>query len=511
MSSASTPKIDGPTEVKVDATVDQIDDGITGLRRMLLLVATTTFVFAVAGLGARATYGAQVTADEPQYLLSALSLGEDGDLDISDELDEERFLDFHEVQLNPQTIELNDSGQRLSPHDPGLPVLLAIPMRLGGWQLAKVTLAAMAGLTAAATAWVSVRRFDVSPTTAGAVTVALFTTPPLTGYATQVYPEMPAALATIIGAAAVTGATAVTGAAGRRPSSSQQVVALTAIIVLPWLAVKYAPVAAVLAVALLLATTDEGAGRRRSPANAAIPLAVLATAGALYLLVHQRIYGGWTVYAAGDHFVEGEFLVVGSDPNYPGRTRRLIGLLVDRGWGLVAWAPTFIMLIPALAAMARRRRPGSLLIGSMLATGWAVATWIALTMHGWWWPGRQVVVVLPLAVVALAVFVDGRTRLFRVLLAMSLLAAVNWLWLVIEASSGRRTLIVDFTETASPLYRLWSTLLPNHRSPTTIDAVLTAGWLVLFVALGWLAWRDAGRPGDSPPQAAEAAAEVRPA
>ena len=34
--------------------------------------------------------------------------------------------------------------------------------------------------------------------------------------------------------------------------------------------------------------------------------------------------------------------------------------------------------------------------------GWATATWLALTMQGYWWSGRQTVVVLPLAVLAVA-------------------------------------------------------------------------------------------------------------
>ena len=53
--------------------------------RMFLVALTVSFVAAL-GVQARATYNAQVTADEPQYLLTAISLGEDYDLDISDEI-----------------------------------------------------------------------------------------------------------------------------------------------------------------------------------------------------------------------------------------------------------------------------------------------------------------------------------------------------------------------------------------------------------------------------------------
>ena len=44
------------------------------------------FLGAAAGIRVPATHGAQTTADEPQYLLTAISLAEDRDLDIADEL-----------------------------------------------------------------------------------------------------------------------------------------------------------------------------------------------------------------------------------------------------------------------------------------------------------------------------------------------------------------------------------------------------------------------------------------
>ena len=144
------------------------------LTQRALLVGLSVFVVAALAIQARSTYNAQVTADEPQYLLTAISIGEDFDLDISDEINEGRFRSFHEVNLNPQTIALNDSGQKISPHDPLLPILLALPMKLGGWQAAKTTLALITGLTAAATLWLAVRRFKIDPTTATWIVAALF-------------------------------------------------------------------------------------------------------------------------------------------------------------------------------------------------------------------------------------------------------------------------------------------------------------------------------------------------
>ena len=450
-------------------------------------VALWTFALALPAIGARASYGARVTADEPQYLTTAISIGEDFDLDISDELAERRFAPYHEIDLNVQTIDLDDSGRRVSPHDPLLPALLAVPMRLGGWAAAKTALAAFAGATAAATLWLAVRRFGV-PVGAGALVVgAFFASPPLTAYATQIYPEMPAALCLVLGLAAVTGPLRRRGWA----------VLPLSVIALPWLSIKYAPVAVVLVVALA-ARTWRHDGRRL-----ALDLAVLVIAGAAYLAFHRSVYGGWTAYASGDHFVDGELLVLGRDPDYAGRSRRLVGLLVDRGFGLVAWTPAYLLAVPALAALARRRPPGWSVLVAVFATGYAVATWVALTMHGWWWPGRQLVVVLPVVAVAVAMLAARHAAPLGLALAGCAVGIFNWLWLVVEASTGRRTLVTDFETTANPVYRAWRVLLPDHRDFDAASVALTFAWASVLVATGiWAVLRARPGPdGHRPPRA----------
>lgn len=456
----------------------------------LALVWLITFGVALAAIGARATYGARVTADEPQYLLTALSLAEDRDLDISDELADQRYLPFHEIPVDPQTIDLDGDGQRLSPHDPLLPLLLAPAMGLGGWVGAKLMLAAIAATTAAATLWLANRRLGIGVTTATVVTTGLFAAPPLTAYGTQVYPEMPAALVVVV---ALLG---LIPSRDRTPADAigtgHQALVVAAVVALPWLSVKYVPVAAVLAVALLAPLRLPGRRRRGLAVGG-----ILALAGLTYLVAHQRIYGGWTVYAAGDHFVGGEFEVVGTEPDYVGRSRRLVGLLVDRRFGLIPWAPAYLLAVPALAALARRAAWPRALLGGTVAAGWAMATWVALTMHGWWWPGRQVVVVLPIVVLAVAGLVDGRPRLLAAVAGVSAAATTNWLWLAIEATTDRRTLIVDFYETSAPLYRLLAPVFPDHMTASG-DPLLTAAWiagLALLAAVGWRREADPTRNG----------------
>ena len=66
-----------------------------------------------------------------------------------------------------------------------------MPVLLGGWAGAKLALAALAGLLAAATAWVAVRRFGVAPGAALGVAAAFGVASPLAAYGVQVYPSSP--------------------------------------------------------------------------------------------------------------------------------------------------------------------------------------------------------------------------------------------------------------------------------------------------------------------------------
>jgi hypothetical protein len=435
----------------------------------MLVVGVLAFLAAAAGILVSATHETRTTADEPQYLLTAISLAEDGDLDIADELADGRWRPFHALPL-PQQTEPLAGGRRLSPHDPLLPLLLAGPVAAAGWVGAKLAMAVMAGLLAALLLWTAVRRLGVPVATAVLAVAVLACSPPLAVYGSQVYPELPAALAVLAAAAALT----TTGV----PSVGATVVVGVAVVALPWLGVKYAPVAAAVALVACWRLAREGRARR------ALALAgSLALAGVVFLVLHRWWYGGWTPYAAGDHFVSGELSVVGTDPDYLGRGRRLVGLLVDRGFGLAAWQPAWLLAVPAVAALARRRPAGWTAIALPLAAGWLVATFVALTMHGWWFAGRQVVVVLPLAALAVAWW-TGPDRRRRLLLAMAGAAGVlAFGWLVAEGAAGRVTWAVDFAATTNPLYRAWRLALPDYLAMSRWSWVLHVAWLAFLAGL----------------------------
>ena len=461
------------------------------LRWAMLAAAAVALLASALSAGVRTTYGGQAAVDEPQYLLSALSLWEDRSLDISDELADQRWRDFHDLALPVQT-EVLDGGRQVSPHDPLLPVLLAVPMGLGGWLAAKLALAGLAAAIAALTVWVAARRFGVTPWLAGAGTALVFASPPLAVYGSQVYPELPASGAALVAVAAATG-----------PMHRRGLLAVAAAVVaLPWLSVKYAPVAAVIAALVLWRLARTGQGR-----SAAGLAAGLGVAGLAYLGLHRLWWGGWTVYASGDHFEQtGELSVMGVSPDLAGRSTRLVALLVDRSYGIAAWAPVWLLAVVALAALARRQPAGTGLLLLPVAAGWSVATWAAYTMHGFWWPGRQLVVVLPLVLIAV-LWWSGQIAGPRLRAAAGVLGVVGvvaTVTLLVDGRARELTWVTGFEGVDNPLYGWTRALLPDYRAPGTGMWLRHAVWIAVLVALAVVGWRQArvgpGRGARSAPK-----------
>lgn len=453
---------------------------MSGRRDLLTLTILGLVVAGITalGIGVRATHGAQTTADEPQYLLSALSVWEDGNLDISDELADQRYRDFHEADLPQQTLELGD-GRRVSPHDPLLPLLLAVPVGLGGWVGAKIAMAVLGGALAALTAWTAITRFGLSRSVAIAAAAIVALSPPLAVYSTQIYPAVPAALFLLAGLAAIT------GPFGRRGV----VVFVLAVVTLPWLGIKFVPVAVTLAIFGLFRV---GKGRR-------LPLVgILAGAGVIYVIGHVLIFGGLTAYSTGDHFSGGELTVVGAEVDLWGRSTRLIGLIVDRGFGIGAWQPLFLLLPLVVGWALARRQANARITATLLGVGWLVATFVALTMHGWWFPGRQIVVVLPMGVILMAAWADRAGRWQRrTLTGLGAAGVVAFVFLLAEGLSERLTWVIDFGSTTDPLYRLMANTMPDYMTPTSTTWILHGLWVVIAATLTWLGWHEGIRERDT--------------
>lgn len=439
---------------------------------------------AAAGIPVPATHDTRTSGDEPYYLITALSLATDGDLDVADEHAQAAYRPFHDSTLDPQAASQPD-GRMVAPHDPLLPGLLAAPLALAGWVGAKATLAGLAGGLAAGVVWVAVRRLGVGVATATATAAVLGASAPLAVYGHQVYPEIAGAGGVLLGVGALTGPL-------RR---SGRLALLGAVVALPWLSIKYAPVAAVLAAVGLVRLWRDGRARQ------AVALGlVLALAGLAYLAAHLAWYEGVTPYAAGDFFQAhgGQTSVVGTDPDYLGRSTRLLGLLVDRSFGLAAWQPAWLLGPMALAALLRRRPPRWAGLAAPLGVGWLVATFVAATMHGWWFPGRQTVVVLPLAALAIAWWADASRARLAVLVATGVTGVATYGWVVAQGWQHRVTWVMDAAAASGPP-ELWQWALPAYQDPSVATWVAHGAWLLAVLALAWWGWRGglASPPGDA--------------
>jgi len=465
------------------------------LRGTVVGCAVAAVLAALAFLPGRALLDGRTAADEPQYLLTAISLWEDHDLDIADELGAARWRDFHADALPRQT-QPTPEGREISPHDPGLPVLLAVPVGIAGWAGAKGVLALVNGALAAVLVWTAVRRFGVAPGVAAPVVLALTISPPMAVYGAQVYPELPGALC-------IAGIVALAGARHRRGAAVAGVVALAT--VAAWLSVKYVPVAGAAAALALWASWRDGARR-------AVGVAVGAAAvlGVAYAVAHVRWYGGLTPYASGDFFAEngGQLSVMGDRANRLGRSRRLAGLLLDRDFGLAAWQPLWLAVVPGVAALVARRPSRWLVLAVPLAAGWAMATWIAVTMHGWWFPGRHVLHALPCAVLVIAWWLD-RVGAGRVVAWIGVaVGAVATAWLAADTGLGDVTLVFDPWATSSPVLAAVRPLLPDVRVGALGDQVRFVLWVAAFSVAALAAVRhERRRPSPDPAQVLEPPAQ----
>jgi hypothetical protein len=430
-------------------------------RRLLWIVGLSIAVWCSLGAFARASTGARTTADEPHYLMTALSLAHDGDLDVANQRAAGDYRAFHEVGL-PLQEAIQSDGSRISPHNVLLPVVVALPTSFGGWLGAKLALAIVAGGLAALTLWVAESRFGVRRSLALPTVIAVSSGAPIAIYATQVYPEILAAFAVVAAVAIVT---------VDRPRRRDVLALVATVSTLPWLSVKYAPVATAIGLVALL--------RWRSR-RVMFVIAGFASAST-YAALHLRWYGGLTPYAVGRHFRDGQLDVVGR-PDYFGRSARLIGLFVDQNFGLAVWQPLLLAAIPAFVLLVRRNRALALVIGLPALAGWFNASFVALTMHGWWFPGRQMVVVIPCLTLAIAWWAQHVSIAPRALWMCAALGASVYLWLVVQILVTDTRLVTTFDELTHPWWAIARLVLPDLRADRSSDTLLLFGWALFALA-----------------------------
>ena len=432
----------------------------------IFAILTIVYTFSI---GIWATAGASITADEPFYLLTTQSIIHDRDLDLNNQYATRSYTEFfdHRDGLWRQSVPA-ENGRLLSPHNPGLPLLL-VPGYLAG-RLAGAQ-AQMLLITAATFAftYVLAARLTDRHGLSFLATLGIGITPTAFVYSTELYPEVPAALTLVLGLLIVTRQ----GRPGVRDA-----IALTVLLsAMMWLGVKYAPLGLITALVFLV----RGNGNARY-----VFLAASAASGIYFAWFHLETYGGLTPYAVNVIYAGGTSTeIIEQHLALTDRFYRIWGLFIDGRFGLARWA---FIVFPAVAGLALLPWHGwrHHVVLVLISTQLLIATFVAITMMGWWFPGRTLAVVLPLLVIPLTLLLAELPTKLRWIAGLLGAHTVATTFALAHAGHAREIrLAVNPFEMNSPVYQGIVWLFPNYTAWDAHTWVTTVAWqLAAILTLG---------------------------
>ena len=291
-----------------------------------------------------------IIGDEPHYLMTAASVGRDGDLDVANNYEYENTArEVFPSDLAPHALR---QGPHLWPQRmPGLSVLLAVPFGVGGALGARAALPIMIIplLAAAIYRWT---RTCLGPLDATLATVGVLACSPVVFGASQIYPDL------LVGATALTLLGWLWGG-GRRSYLGWCVYWFVAGLFC-WMHVKYYAPSAVLAAL--------GAWQLWRDADARFTRASYLTFGGL-LLAGPALFWAFSIPRFGNIMGgrgSGELNV-----DLPTALELFLGLHIDQIHGLFVQQPILLPGLVALGWMIRRRHrltlPWLVLYGSLIA------------------------------------------------------------------------------------------------------------------------------------------------
>jgi hypothetical protein len=448
------------------------------MRRMAIAVAAATLI--VSGTAAlRLTNTVLFPAgDEPHYLVIAQSLWRDADPKIENNHRDGQYREYYPRELEPHYLTRGADGEIYSIHPVGLPVLIAPIYAAAGYRGVVFAILLFAAV-AAALMW---RHVVAAAQSAGAATfawAAVVLTAPFLYNAFAVYPEVAAALAAVI---ALTTATAATPRRTR-----DWIVVGCACAALPWLSTKYAPMSAALALIGAARAWWPQTPAVPDPGDRRVPLRALAAillpyAGSLlaWFTFFYLIWGIPLPQAPYGDLVQTDIRnVVFGAP----------GLLFDQEYGLLPYAPSYVLALTGLVWMIRAggepRRHAveiALAFAALLATVGAFRIWWGGSAS----PGRPLVsgllfLMVPIAIAFRSAPAGSARRAAQHLLLWSGIGFATMMlfaqegFLISNGRDGTSSLL----EYLSPRWPAWS-LVPSfiyHEAPTAW--LHTLAWLAL--------------------------------
>ncbi len=445
----------------------------------LLLLAVALFLFLaivyVFSVDIRATRGASITGDEPFYLLTTQSLLADGDFDLRNQYDTRSYRSFfdHPDDLWFQSVPTED-GRLLSPHNPGLSILIIPGFAIGGLVGAQLQLLLLAATTLAL-AFVLADRLTGHRMFSWIVSLGVGLTGTAFIYSTEIYPEFPAGLALVAALLLVT--------RQARPGMADGLCLAVVLTIMCWLGAKYAPLALIVSAYYLLQADQ--------PGRVALLLAG-GTSAVFYAGFHLYQFGGLTPYGNDAVYAQWNTMeILGGHIEFGERYYRVWGLFIDRQFGIGRWAPLLLVAVPGMALLALGKGALRLILALALAQ-LLMATFVAITMMGWWFAGRTMLTVVPLLVIPIVLVVARTSLWWRIsMAALGIYSVAITAGLATAGHAGEITIAVDPFEMAFPPFRGLSGLFPLYTWWTEETWWLTCFWLTLAgLATGATIWPD---------------------
>ena len=379
------------------------------------------FAAYAATIGLHAFGTSQFAGDEPHYLLTAESIVSDRDLDLRDEYATRAYRDWYPYVLERRGRLTN--GQANEPHGAGFALFIAPAYAIGGPLAVQLLLAAIAALAFVLAA--ALARRVVPEPWASAAALACGLSPPALAAATAVLPELTAgALLAVAGLLALR--------VRERPRIRWVAGASIALALLPWLGLQFAVAGLVVALAMFRWL------RRRARGFAMlVEVEALLFSGVMFVTVNDQLFGGFTPAAAA---IPGDRLGDLEAADFLDRAPRLVGLWLDRTYGVLRWAPVIALAFYGLWLLWRSRRDhisralperrevetAAALCALVCAAQVLVAAFLAPTMFGFFFPGRYLLAALPLAVALVAWGLRQAPRAGGALAALTLVTSVWW-------------------------------------------------------------------------------------
>jgi len=440
--------------------------GNSRLRNVVLMsvVFLALSVFYISSIDIRATRGSSITGDEPFYLMTTQSLLEDGNLDIGPQYASKSYKAFfdHEKDLWQQSVAMPDETV-LSPHNPGLSVLLIPGFALGGLLGVQVQMLIIAGVTFALT-YLLVFRITGAEVVSLVATLLVGISATAYIYATEIYPEYPAGLMLVIVLLLIQGIP--------RIGMIRMLVLVMCLTLIPWLGVKYVPLVGLLGIWVLF---------KMGPLARIVFLFLGLISGCIFVVFHVETFGGLTPYTIGAVYAGDDTLtIIDKHFSFDGRVYRLLGLFVDQRFGIARWAPV-LLLVPVGVSVSLFRSSETRWIAGLICAQICIASFVAVTMMGWWFPGRTLMTVVPLMAVLLAVIIGEANLVGRVFIAvLGVYSLMITLALMVGGHLEQIVIAVDPFKLPSPLIQLSSGLFPNYEWWSTETWLLTMLWASLF-------------------------------